>query len=160
MHIAHAKENQIFMKLSLTVNRLILLVLLAAGMAACAGKDKVEATPENMTEQLREEILNIVRDVDRASQAAELTDQLKQIFVDAHAQSKVDIDDFHALNRNFDATDAGFNAFFDGINSRGRERQSRVLKIHVKMKSLLTAKEWAQLEDAREDALKVDIKLL
>ena len=148
------------MKLSPTINRLILLVLLAAGIVACAGKDKVEATPENMTELLRQEILKIVSDPARANEAAELTTQLKQIFVDAHTQSKVDIDDFHALSRNFDTTDAEFNAFFDGINSRGRERQSRVLKIHEKMKGLLTAKEWAQLEDARKDALKVDLKLL
>ena len=148
------------MKLSPTINRLILLVLLAAGMVACAGKDKVEATPENMTEQFRQEILMVVSDADRANQAVELAGQLKQIFVDSHAQLKVDIDDFHALNRNFDTTDAEYNAFFDGINSRGKERQSRVLDIHEKMKGLLTAKEWAQLEDAREDALKVDIKLL
>ena len=148
------------MKLLSVINRLILLVLLAAAMVACAGKDKVEATPENMTEQLRQETLKIVSDADRAKQAAELTGQLKQIFVAAHTQLKVDIDDFHALNRNFDTTDVEFNAFFDGINSRGRERQSRVLDIHVKMKGLLTAKEWAQLEDTREDALKLDIKLL
>ena len=148
------------MKLSPTINRLILLVLLAAGMVACAGKDKVEATPENMTEQFRQEILKIVSDADRAKQAAELADQLKQIFVDSHAQLKVDIDAFHALNRNFDTTDAEYNTFFDGINSRGQERQSRVLNIHEKMKGLLTAKEWAQLEDTREDALNVDLKLL
>ena len=148
------------MKLFPAINRLILLVLLTAGIVACAGKDKVEATPENMTEQFRQEILKIVSDADRAKQAAELADQLKQIFVDSHAQSKVDVDDFHALSRNFDTTDAEFNAFFDGINSRGKQRQSRVLDIHEKMKGLLTAKEWAQLEDARGDALKVDIKLL
>ena len=142
------------------VLRPIFLLLLITGLAACAGKDKVEATPENMTEGLRQEILNIVNDTGRANQAAELADQLRQIFVDAQTQSKVDVDDFHALSHNFDATDAEFNAFFDGINSRGKERQSRVLKVHEKMKSLLTAKEWAQLEDAREDALKVDLKLL
>ena len=148
------------MKSSPTINRLILLVLLAVAMVACAGKDKVDATPENMTEQFRQEVLKTVSDTDRANQAAELAGQLKQIFVDAHAQSKVDIDNFHALNRNFDTTDAELNAFFGGMNSRGKERQSRVLNIHEKMKGLLTAKEWAQLEDAREDALKVDIKLL
>lgn len=148
------------MKLLPTINRLILLVFLAAGMAACAGKDKVEPTPENMTEQLRQEILNIVSDSVRANEAAELTIQLKQIFVDAHTQSKADVDDFHALRRNFDTMDAEFNAFFDGINSRGKERQSRVLSIHEKMKNLLTTKEWAQLEDARKDALEVDLKLL
>ena len=148
------------MKLSPTINRLILLVLLAVGVAACAGKNKVEPTPENMTEQLRQEILNIVSDPVRANQAAELTTQLKQIFVDAHAQSKEDIETFRSLKANFDATDAEFNAFFDGINSRGKERQSRVLAINIKMKNLLTAKEWAQLEDARKDALEVDLKLL
>ena len=148
------------MKFLSTINRLILLVLLAAGLVACAGKDKVEATPENMTEQFRQEILKIVSDAERAKPAAELADQLKQIFVDSHAQLKVDIDDFHALNRNFDTTDAEYNAFFDGINSRGKERQSHVLGIHEKMKALLTAKEWSQLEYAREDALNVDIKLL
>ena len=140
--------------------RRILLLLLITGLVACAGKDKVEATPDNMTEQLRQEILNTVADKDRANKAAALAENLRYIFVDAHEQSKKDIEAFHLLQAKYDTTDAEFNAFFDGINARGKERQKRVLAINEEMKAQLTASEWAKLEDVREDALKIDLKQL
>lgn len=140
--------------------RRIFLLLLITGLAACAGKDKAEATPKNMTEQFREEILNTVADKDRANKAAALAENLRHIFVDAHAQSKKDIEAFHSLQDNYETTDAEFNAFFDGINRRGKERQKRVLAINEEMKAQLTASEWAKLEDVREEALKIDLKQL
>ena len=140
--------------------RRIFLLLLITGLVACAGKDKAEATPDNMTEQLRQEILSTVADKDRANKAAALAENLRYIFVDADEQSKKDIEAFHSLQANYETTDAEFNAFFDGINTRGKERQKRVLDVHEKMKAQLTASEWAKLEDAREDALKVDLKQL
>ena len=136
------------------------LLLLMTGLFACAGNDKVEATPENMTELLRQEILATVDDVDRANQAAELAEQLKQVFVGAHEQSKKDVDTYRSLNANFDSTDEDFKKYFDGINARGKERQEEVVTIHEKLKSLLTAEEWQLLEDARKKALKIDLKLL
>lgn len=142
------------------VFRRIFLLLLITGLAACAGKDKAEATPDNMTEQLRQEILNTVADADRANEAAELAAQLRQIFVDSQAQSKKDIEMFHSIISNMDSADADFNTFFDDMNARSKKRQLKVLNIHEKMKSLITAKEWQQLEDAREKALKADLKLL
>ena len=148
------------MKSLAIVFRRIFLLLLITGIAACAGKDKAEATPDNVTEQLRQEILNTVADKDRANKAAALAESLRHVFVDAYEQSKKDIEAFHSLQANYETTDAEFNAFFDGINTRGKERQKRVLAIHEEMKAQLTASEWAKLEDAREDALKVDLKLL
>ena len=146
---------------TLVVNlRRIFLLLLITGLVACAGKDKAEATPKNMTEQLRQEILNTVADKDRANKAAALAENLRHVFVDASEQSKKDIEAFHSLQANYDSTDAEYNAFFDGVNTRGKERQKRVLDIHENMKAQLTANEWAKLEDAREDALKLDLKLL
>ena len=149
-----------FMKNLSIVMRLMFLLMLTTGLAACAGKDKVEATPDNMTELLRQEILDTVADADRANEAAELATQLRQIFVDAQAQRKRDIEMFHSIISNMDSTDKDFNTFFDDMNARTKKRQSQVLIINTKMKSLLTAKEWQQLEDAREKALKADLKLL
>lgn len=149
-----------FMKKSPIVLRRILLLLLITGLAACAGKDKDEATPDNMTEQLRQEIIKVVADTDRANEAAELAAHLRQIFVDAQVHEKKDIENFRALNVDFDSTDAELNAFFDGINARGNERQRKVLAIHEKMKTLITAEEWDQLDDARKKALETDLKLL
>ncbi len=63
--------------------RRIFLLLLITGLVACAGKDKAEATPKNMTEQLRQEILSTVADKDRANKAAALAENLRYIFVDA-----------------------------------------------------------------------------
>jgi len=136
------------------------LLLLITGITACAGKDKVEVAPDNMTEQLRQEIIKVVADTDRANEAAELAAHLRQIFVDAQVQEKKDIENFRSLNVDFDSTDAELNAFFDGINARGNERQRKVLAIHEKMKTLITAEEWDQLDDARKKALETDLKLL
>ena len=142
------------------VMRLIFLSMLIIGLSACSGKDKVEATPANMTELLRQEILDTVVDADRANEAAELATQLRQIFVDAQAQSTKDVAMFHSIISNMDSTDKDFNTFFDDMNAGTKKRQSQVLSINLKMKSLLTAEEWQQLEDAREKALKADLKLL
>jgi hypothetical protein len=59
-----------------------------------------------------------------------------------------------------DSTDKDFNTLFDDMNARTKKRQSQVLSINTKMKSLLTAEEWQLLHDAREKALKADLKLL
>ena len=142
------------------VMRLLFLLMLITGLAACSGKDKVEATPDNMTDQLRQEILDTVADADRANEAAELGAQLRRIFVDAQAQSTNDVETFQSIISNMDSTDKDFNTFFDDINARTKKRQSLVLSINTKMKSLLTAEEWQLLQDAREKALKADLKLL
>ena len=142
------------------VFRLIFLLLLITGLAACAGKDKQEKTPDHVTGQLSQEILKTVTDPERASQAAALAESLKQIFAESDKQYKTDFETFQSINANFDATDAELQAFFDSINSQAKNRQARVLAIHEKMRTLLTAEEWKQLNDAREDALKVDLKLL
>lgn len=142
------------------VFRRIFLLLLITGLAACAGKDKQEKTPDHVTGQLRQEILKTVTDPERAGQAAELAESLKQIFAESDKQYKTDFETFQSINANFDATDAELQDFFDRINSQAKNRQARVLAIHEKMRTLLTAEEWKQLNDAREDALKVDLKLL
>jgi len=46
------------------------------------------------------------------------------------------------------------------INTQARARQARVIAIRTKMKTLLTADEWAQLKKVREDALKADLNFL
>ena len=142
------------------VFRRIFLLLLITGLAACAGKDKQEKTPDHVTGQLHQEILKTVTDPERTSQAASLAESLKQIFAESDKQYKTDFETFQSINANFDATDAELQAFFDRINSQAKNRQARVLAIHEKMRTLLTAEEWKQLNDAREDALKVDLKLL
>lgn len=148
------------MKKSPIVLRRIFLLLLITGLAACAGKDKQEKTPDHVTGQLHQEILKTVTDPERTSQAASLAESLKQIFAESDKQYKTDFETFQSINANFDATDAELQAFFDRINSQAKNRQARVLAIHEKMRTLLTAEEWKQLNDAREDALKVDLKLL
>ena len=148
------------MKKSPIVLRRIFLLLLITGLAACAGKDKQEKTPDHVTGQLHQEILKTVTDPERTSQAASLAESLKQIFAESDKQYKTDFETFQSINANFDTTDAELQAFFDRINSQAKNRQARVLAIHEKMRTLLTAEEWKQLNDAREDALKVDLKLL
>ena len=148
------------MKLLAEYRLLALVLLLALDLTACAGKDKKEETPDQMTEQFRQEILNTVSDPERAEKAAKLADQLRELFVDAEKQNTKDFDTFRSLNANYDARETAFQGFFMNMNNQARARQKRVLEIHAKMQKLLTADEWKQLEDARKKALKADLKHL
>jgi len=140
--------------------RLTLSLMLVIGLSACAGKDKQDETPDRMTELLRQEILTIVTDTDRANEAAELADKLRQTFVEAEKQLEKDIATFRSLNANYDARENAFQGLFMNINTQARARQARVIAIRTKMKTLLTADEWAQLKKVREDALKADLNFL
>ena len=137
-----------------------LAFVLALGLAACAGKDKQEKTPDRMTELFRQEILQTVADPDRAEKAARLADQLRQLFADADRQNRKDFETFRSLNANYRAKETAFQGFFMNMNNQARARQKRVLEIHAKMQKLLTADEWKKLDEAREKALKVDLKTL
>jgi len=148
------------MKTLPVVYRRIFLLLLITGLVACAGKDKKEDTPDQMTEQFRQEILSTVADPERANKAAKLADKLRELFVDAEQQYKKDFETFRSLNANYDAKETAFQGFFMNMNNQARVRQKRVLEIHAKMQKVLTAEEWAKLEDARKKALKTDLKLL
>ena len=148
------------MKTSVEYRLLILVLMLILGLSACAGKDKKEDTPDQMTEQFRQEILSTVADPERANKTAKLADKLRELFVDAEQQYKKDFDTFRSLNANYDARETAFQGFFMNMNNQARARQKRVLEVHAKMQKLLTAEEWGKLEDARKKALKVDLKQL
>jgi hypothetical protein len=146
---------------SLSEYRLLTLALiLVPGLSACAGKDTKEDTPDQMTEQFRQEILSTVTDPERADKAARLADKLRELFVDAEQQYKKDFGTFRSLNANYDAKETAFQGFFMNMNNQARARQKRVLEVHVKMQKLLTAEDWEKLEDARKKALKVELKQL
>lgn len=148
------------MKSPIRFYRLALVLILGLGLTACAGKDKESETPDQLMEQFRQEILSTVGDADRAEQAAALAEQLKQGFVATQSQLQVDMETFRSMNADFNATEAQFQAFFEGLNAQARARQNQAVAIHSKMKALLTAEEWKQLNDAREDALQTVLKLL
>ena len=148
------------MKTLAVVYRRIFLLLLITGLVACAGKDKKEDTPDQMTEQFRQEILSTVADPERANKAAKLADKLRELFVDAEKQLEKDFATFRSLNANYDAKETAFQGFFMNMNNQARARQKRVVEIHAKMQKVLTAEEWAKLEDARKKALQTDLKLL
>ena len=146
---------------SLSEYRLLTLALiLVLGLSACAGKDKKEDTPDQMTEQFRQEILSTVADPERANKAARLAGKLRELFVDAEQQYKKDLETFRSLNANYDAKKTAFQGFFMNMNNQARARQKRVLEIHAKMQKLLTAEEWQLLEDARNKALQTGLMLL
>ncbi len=140
--------------------RLVLVLTLGLGLTACAGKDKASETPDQLTEQYRQEILSTVDDADRAEQAAALAEQLRQVFVAEQRQLQVDMKTFQSMNADFDTTEAQFQAFFEGLNAHKEARQGQVVAIHSKLQALLTADEWKKLKHARKDALKIDLRLL
>jgi len=142
------------------VQPLTIALLLVLGLSACAGKDKKEDTPDQMTEQFRQEILNTVADPERADRAAKLAGKLRELFVAAEKQYNKDFETFRSLNANYSAKETAFQGFFMNMNNQARARQKRVLEIHAKMQKILTAEEWQQLDDARKNALKTDLKLL
>jgi hypothetical protein len=138
----------------------VLVMTLMLGLSACAGKDKKDDTPDQMTEQFRQEILDTVSDPDRAGKAAKLADQLRQLFADAEKQYIKDFETFRSLNANYDARETAFQGFYMNMNNQARARQKRVLEIHARMQKVLTAEEWQALEKAREKALKVNLKYM
>jgi len=138
----------------------VLVMALILGLSACTGKDTKEDTPDQMTEQFRQEILNTVKDSDRAEKASRLADQLRQLFADAEQQYIKDYETFRSLNANYDARETAFQGFFMNMNNQARARQKRVLEIHAKMRKVLTAGEWQALEKAREKTLKVNLKYM
>ena len=148
------------MKAYIRLHPCTLALILLLGLSACAGKDKKEDAPDQITEQFRQEILSTVSDPDRADKAAKLAGQLRTLFEDAEQQYKRDFDTFRSLNANYDAKKTAFQGFFMNMNTQARARQKRVLEIHAKMQKVLTAQEWEQLEDARKKALKTNLKLL
>ena len=137
------------MNASNTYHRLSLLLVLALGLSACAGKDQKEETPDAMTEQFRQEILSTVTHTKRAQKAAKLADQLRLLFSDAEKQFKKDFETYRSLNANYDTKETAFQGFFMNMNNQARARQRRVLEIHAKMQELLTSEEWEQLENVR-----------
>ncbi|MEH6588918.1 MAG: hypothetical protein V7746_01610 [Halioglobus sp.] len=140
--------------------RLALVLTLGLGLTACAGKDKASETPDQLTEQYRQEILSTVGDSDRAEPAAALAEQLRLVFVEEQRQLQVDMKTFQSMNVDFNATEAQFQAFFEGLNARIEARQGQVVGIHSQLQALLTADEWKQLKHARKDALEIDLGLL
>ena len=140
--------------------RLAALSMLALGLSACAGKDRKEDTPDPMTEQFRQEILETVSDPERARKAAKLADRLRLLFVDAEKQHKKDFETFRSLNANYDTKESAFQGLFMNMNNQARARQKRVLEIHAKMHKLLTEEEWEQLDKEREKALKKDLNYM
>ena len=144
----------------ITYRHLLLPVILSIGLSACAGKDRNDETPDAMTEQFREEILESVQDPERAEKAVKLAVQLRQLFIEAEKQFKKDFDTFRSLNANYDAKKSSFQGLFMNMNNQARARQKRVLEIHAKMQKLLTAEEWDKLEKARKNALEVDLKYM
>ena len=141
--------------------RLIALALmLALGLSACVGKDKPDQSPDQMTEQYRQEILNTVADPERAEKALKLAGQLRDLYAEAEQQYKKDFETFRSLNANYDARKSAFQGFFMNMNNQARARQKHVLKLHAKLQELLTAEEWEALENTRKDAIKVELKYM
>ena len=134
--------------------RFLAVALIGLCLAACAGKEEKTATPgDPVSEEMQREIMDIVDDKDRAEQAVELSNQLRGLLADGVAHVERAIDELHALNLDYDTTEAELRAFFAKFDADTLARQKQALEIDGRMKSLLTAEEWAELTKARKNLM-------
>jgi hypothetical protein len=132
--------------------RFLALLLLGLCLAACAGKeDKVASPGDPLSEEMRQEIMTIVSDPDRAEQAVELSNELRAVFAEGLAHAERSLREFHALNLDYDTSEAEFRTFFQKFNVETLTRQQKALEIDNRMKAVMTPAEWDELNSARKD---------
>jgi hypothetical protein len=136
------------------VKVLACLVLLA--LAACSHEPKPSAltTADEAFDRLRAAVAREVKDPARAKQASALVDEMQQLVVVAHADLKAHDARLRALNDNYDAPEADFQAAFRDFNAGRDSRQDRTLELNRRAKALVTEDEWNALARAQEQALR------
>ncbi len=129
-------------------------MLLSLCLAACAGKEDKAASPgDPLSEEMRQEIMNIVSDPDRAEQAVELSNDLRAIFAEGMDHAERSLREFHALNLDYDTTEAELKIFFKKFNVETLARQQKALEIDNRMKAVVTPAEWDELNSVRKDLI-------
>lgn len=130
--------------------------LVLPALVACSHEPKPSAlaTAEAAFDRLRAAVAREVKDPARAKQASALVDEMQQIVVAAHADLKAHDARLRALNDDYDAAEADFQAAFRDFDAGRDRRQDRTLELNRRAKALVTEDEWHALASAQEKALR------
>ena len=139
-----------------TRNNLVRILAALLLLAACSHEPKPSelVTAEAAFDRLRAAVAREIRDPGRAKQASALVDELQQIEVAAHADTKAHDARLRALNDNYDAAEADVQAAFRDFNAGRDRRQESTLELNRRAKALVTEDEWHALARAQEQALR------
>ena len=125
-------------------------------LAACSHEPKPSElmTAEAAFDRLRAAVAREVKDPGRAKQASALVDELQKLVVEANGDLKAHDARLRALNANYDAPEADFQAAFRDFNAGRDRRQDRTLELNRRAKALVTEDEWHALARTQERALR------
>ena len=145
-------------RLSIALVMLVATALLAAGCARNKANPDDEA--REAFDDVRAELVTVVEDPERQSQALALLDQLQAI----HRESNENIDlhrvELRRINADYDATPEQLRAEFDRFNALVKQNNQQIWQVREQFAALLTAEEWDELEKRRTKALDATYRAL
>jgi DNA anti-recombination protein RmuC len=146
-----------------TVNfsAVVLIAAIALFTGGCAGKKASPIDKEaNAFDNLRTNVQEVVADPDRSTQSLALVDELQREFdaiKDARVERRKQI---QALNANYDAPRAEFEALLTEIGRDRVANQEQVSQTYRKLLDVITTEEWTKLAKSRGRAMNAAIKAL
>lgn len=130
-------------------------VLVVALLTGCGGN---KTPPDDAMSQgfdaFNDEIRTVVTDPARADRAIELVTELErqvEVLEDRIAARELA---FRKINADYDATEADFREFLDGIDRQVRENKATMDKIYRELYRTLNAAEREELEGSQSAAIK------
>jgi Spy/CpxP family protein refolding chaperone len=141
--------------------KLILLALAATTltMAGCArhhgygmGSEHQEAMLERGVAETNEMVDQTVKDPEKAKQVKAIVQDIVAEVKQSYKQNREYHQKLYALNANYEATPEQFTKILDDLNNARMASATKILGLRFKMKSLLTAQEWADLTSAMDKA--------
>jgi uncharacterized coiled-coil DUF342 family protein len=143
------------------IAKLILLALVATTLtiAGCArhhgygmGSEHQEAMLERGVAETNEQVDQTVKDPEKAKQAKALVQDIVAEVKQSYKQNREYHQKLYALNANYEAPPEQFTKILDDLNNARMASAMKILSLRFKMKSLLTAQEWADLTSAMDKA--------
>ena len=135
---------------------MLLLVVLASGITACAGKDDVSLVDveQEAFDDLRAAIRETIDDPFREMEALTLTNELIEALEHLRGRVTERRQRVIALYANYDITREDFEAFFDEIETEIQVNRIEVVESERALLRVLTDEEEKSLEKAQTKAMK------
>ena len=138
---------------------LLTLVALTLTMAGCArhrgydmGSGHREAMLERGVAETNDLVDQTVKDPEKAKQAKAIVQDIVAEVKQSYKQDREYHQKLYALNANYEAAPEQFTKALDDLNNARMVSATKILGLRFKMKSLLTAQEWADLTSAMDKA--------
>jgi len=139
-----------------------MLVALACGMSACAGKKDVAPihVERQAFDDLRTEIREIIDDPEREAQAISLLDELIADFERLREKVSERRSRLRELNANYDTTREEFEAFVDEVEADIHKNRKNIIETERALFAAITPEERALLNKAETSAMKAAVRTI